>query len=301
MRTYAYVYTTFWSSPTIVELRDDAKLLALYLLTCQHCTSAGVFRLPVGYASADLGWSQERVREGLKELSENGFVTVCQTTHWVWIRKHLDWNPPENPNQVKAITRVALTVPKECSWLPDFSRHFLEVLKVDLEPIRNSSPTVPKPSRNQKPEPEPEEKTLPPGAADHVADALVYLTPEGVKAKEPKTPKATLAEPLAGNPAAEAAFGRLWENYPSQQHDGSAAPKSPRRECMRLFAKTLRDNKGLDAEILVSAIAGYCRTLKGSGQYIAALKTVLGPQAMWEDYLPEEAVVLGRIVKGPGR
>ena len=38
MRDYGKVYSTFWSSKTVGALGDDAKMLALYLMTCTHST-----------------------------------------------------------------------------------------------------------------------------------------------------------------------------------------------------------------------------------------------------------------------
>lgn len=84
MRDYGKVYSTFWSSPTTAPLSDDGKILALYLLTCAHSTIAGIFRLPDGYVSEDLGWPVERVQKGLAELLSNGFANRCDSTKWLW-------------------------------------------------------------------------------------------------------------------------------------------------------------------------------------------------------------------------
>ena len=83
MRDYGKVYSTFWSSSTTGGMSDDAKLLALYLMTCHHSTIAGVFRLPDGYISEDLGWVPERVSKGFAELLAKGFANRCETTKWV--------------------------------------------------------------------------------------------------------------------------------------------------------------------------------------------------------------------------
>ncbi|MBO9679543.1 MAG: hypothetical protein J7556_14975 [Acidovorax sp.] len=122
MRDYGKVHTTFWTSSSVRELSEDGRTLAMYLLTCPHGTIAGVFRLPDGYACEDLQWDAERVREGFKELFGNGFAKRCETTKWVWVMKHLDWNPPENPNQRKAVAKVAMQVPEQCAWKQDFMR-----------------------------------------------------------------------------------------------------------------------------------------------------------------------------------
>jgi len=149
MRDYGKIYNSFWSSPTTGRMSDDAKLLAIYLMTCSHNTIAGVFRLPDGYAAEDLGWTPERVSNGFVELSANGFANRCETTKWVVIHKHLDWNPPENPNQAKAAVKVMRKIPADCVWLPEFMRVSGELLGLDqhanTEPFRNPLETLSKP------------------------------------------------------------------------------------------------------------------------------------------------------------
>jgi len=158
MRDYGKVHTTFWSSTTIRGLSEDARALALYLLTCPHGTIAGVFRLPDGYACEDLQWAPERVAEGFRELFAKGFANRCETTKWVWICKHFDWNKPENPNQRKSAAKVALSIPDECAWKPDFMRVSADFLGIDWPENRNPSATVAEPFANQKQEQEQEQE-----------------------------------------------------------------------------------------------------------------------------------------------
>lgn len=154
MRDYGKVYSTFWSSATTGDLSDDGKLLALYLMTCTHATIAGVFRLPDGYVAEDLRWSIERVGKGFQELLSKGFANRCATTKWVWVRRHLEWNQPENPNQRKSAAKVALSVPHQCCWKLDFMRDCSEVLAIEWTPPNNPSPTLPQGSPNQEQEQE---------------------------------------------------------------------------------------------------------------------------------------------------
>jgi hypothetical protein len=146
MRDYGKVHTSFWSSSNIRELSEDGRALALYLLTCPHGTIAGVFRLPDGYACEDMQWTPERVSKGFAELLSNGFANRCGTTKWAWVTKHLEWNPPENPNQRKAIAKVAGSVPDECSWKREFMRvsglSDVPASEPKEEPLRNPSATV---------------------------------------------------------------------------------------------------------------------------------------------------------------
>ena len=122
MRDYGKVHVSFWTSLNIRSMSEDGRTLAMYLLTCPHGTIAGVFRLPDGYACDDLQWDQSRVSKGFDELFSNGFAYRCETTKWVWILKHYEWNPPENPNQKKAALKVANQVPDNCAWKLDFIR-----------------------------------------------------------------------------------------------------------------------------------------------------------------------------------
>lgn len=167
MRDYGKVYSTFWSSETTGQLSDDGKMLALYLMTCGHSTIAGVFRLPDGYVAEDLGWGSERVSKGFAELFDKGFADRCGTTKWVWVRKHLEWNKPENPNQRKSAAKIALSVPDSCSWKLDFMRVSGEVLAIDQPDNGNPSETLSKPFLNQeqKQEQEQEEGGKPPVAS----------------------------------------------------------------------------------------------------------------------------------------
>lgn len=150
MRDYGKVYSTFWSSATTGGLSDDGKLLAMYLMTCSHSTIAGVYRLPDGYVSEDLGWGHERVAKGFTELFDKGFANRCGTTKWVWICKHLEWNKPENPNQRKAAAKVALSIPSECGWKLDFMRVCAPSLDIDWPENGNPSGTLDEPFLNQK-------------------------------------------------------------------------------------------------------------------------------------------------------
>ena len=145
MRDYGKVHTSFWTSETTRSMTEDGRTLALYLLTCPHNTIAGVFRLPDGYVCDDLQWSAERVTEAFKETLAKGFANRCETTKWVWINRHFEWNPPENPNQKKCVVKIAQSVPDKCAWKPLFIRDCADSLGINQEPLPNPSETLSKP------------------------------------------------------------------------------------------------------------------------------------------------------------
>ncbi len=111
MRDYGKVHTSFWSSDTLRDLPDDAKFLALYLLTCSHGNMAGVFRLPLAYITEDIGWVSERLNNGFQTLSDAGWACRCNKSGWIWIKNWAKWNRPDNPNQRKAVDKLLDQVP----------------------------------------------------------------------------------------------------------------------------------------------------------------------------------------------
>lgn len=158
MREYGRIHCAFWTSNDIQSMSEDGRWLAMYLLSSQHTTIIGAFRLPDGYVCEDLKWSSGRVAKGFAELFAKGFANRCETTKWVWIRKFLQWNPPENPNQWKAAKKIASQIPAGCSWKADFYSVFASM--TDFEPPAEVNPSerVGEGFRNQEQEQEQEKR-----------------------------------------------------------------------------------------------------------------------------------------------
>src|SRR6266516_1134989 len=107
---YHRVDPRFWTDLAVLGWSDDAKLLALYLQTCPHRTTEGLFRLPKAYIQADLEWSAERLAEPFAELlaerhGEPGFMAYDEQAQVVLLRDALKDQPPQNDNQVTAALR----------------------------------------------------------------------------------------------------------------------------------------------------------------------------------------------------
>jgi hypothetical protein len=159
VRDYGRVYASFWTSESTKSFSDDGRMLALYLLSGPHSTIAGVCRLPDGYVSEDLGWSSQRVSKGFAELLAKGFANRCETTKWVWIRKFLDWNKPENPNQWKAATKIAGHVPSKCAWRAEFLGVFSKASGIELNPSETVDEGLPEPLPTQEQDQEQKQNT----------------------------------------------------------------------------------------------------------------------------------------------
>jgi len=149
MRDYGKIFTSLWSSETFRSMSEDGRSLVLYLLSSPHGTIAGAFRLPDGYVREDMQWSSERVSQGFAELFRKGFANRCETTKWVWVCKHFEWNPPENPNQRKSAQKIANQIPIECAWKNDYFRVCGPILGLEIpektEPLLNPLETVSQP------------------------------------------------------------------------------------------------------------------------------------------------------------
>jgi len=131
MREYGKVHSSFWTDDTLSFLSNDARLLALYLLTGPHANSIGCFRLPNGYISADLFEAEKqkqapkRTERALLELEDSGFIHRDQKNGWTLICNFLRYNPPENGNVGIRMAKDAAKVPKTVSFFDEF----LSVLK----------------------------------------------------------------------------------------------------------------------------------------------------------------------------
>ena len=166
MREYGKVYTAFWADPSMRAMSEDARTLALYLLTCPHGNLIGLFRLPDAYAADDLQWSIERVSKGFRELFERGFCDRDGASNWLVIPNYTRWNQFENPNVAKSASKVFESAPdcsaksicargllKHCANLPEPFRKGLETL---LDSVRKPEPSQSLARAEPEPEPEPE-------------------------------------------------------------------------------------------------------------------------------------------------
>jgi hypothetical protein len=98
-----------------------------------------------------------------------GFANRCETTKWVWVVKHLEWNKPENPNQRKSAAKIAHSIPDECAWKPAFMRACAESLGIELPATANGSTTVAEPLLNQE---QKQEQEIEPNGSVGSADRL---------------------------------------------------------------------------------------------------------------------------------
>lgn len=177
---YFRVGPSIWLEPW----DDDTRYVAFYILTSSHRRTEGLFRMPLAYAMADLHWPAERFQHAFDRLVETGFIEYDEASSVCLIVKALQWQAPENPNQVTSAIkkleelppstlfgRFMLLAREHCARLSDaLAERFPERLPEPLaqaseEPSRERSgeripqSQAPTPSRTQAPE-----QPLPAGA-----------------------------------------------------------------------------------------------------------------------------------------
>lgn len=158
MREYGQVQCSFWADQEVQGLSDQAKLLAVYLLTGPHSNGIGCFRLPDGYVQADFGWDAETVSKGFLELFRMGFCKRCETTRFVLLPKFLKWNPVSNANVAKARQKEFAVVSKNslihgelAASLLAFGNHWEKGFETLLKGYakQDPEPTLSEPTRRE--------------------------------------------------------------------------------------------------------------------------------------------------------
>ncbi len=109
-RDFGRIRSQFWTDEKVKQWPIDVKAVAAYLMTCEHATALGAFRIPAAYMSDDLDITPSQARAYLAQLESLGFIKVC-STGWIWIVNYLRHNRPENANVWKHIRGLANAMP----------------------------------------------------------------------------------------------------------------------------------------------------------------------------------------------
>jgi hypothetical protein len=132
MRDFSKVSPTVWQSERFNSLpSDDGRYVYLYLLTNEHQTSAGCYRLPDGYACSDLRWASERYAKARGQLIDAGLIRFDSNTQVVMITRWFKHNPPMNEDHQTGIVRILERLPSEV-----IASEAMQALEDSLEAIR---------------------------------------------------------------------------------------------------------------------------------------------------------------------
>ena len=95
---------------------DDTTTVALYLLTCPHRTTEGLFRLPKPYAMADLDWDASRFNAAFSRLEQEGFLAYDDDAALLLLVNSLKYQRPDNANQQKGAEKALEDLPDSPLW-----------------------------------------------------------------------------------------------------------------------------------------------------------------------------------------
>jgi hypothetical protein len=116
MSRYHLVAPKYW--PDMRGLSRDAKLLGLYLLTCEHRNTEGLYYLPLAYMADDLEMSAKVLRKALVELEGRDFISYDESARVLFIHKALTYpsQQPKTDNQVRGAMNALADVPPSPLW-----------------------------------------------------------------------------------------------------------------------------------------------------------------------------------------
>lgn len=136
---YTRIKSIFWHDEKTRLWDDEARYLALYLLTSPHNNILGCHVLPKLYICADLGWDMERLGKAFAKLLGDGFIKYDDANNLIFIVNYLKHNPIENPNQAKAAEKQLVELPKS-PLLQDLKRSLKQFDKPFLEQLAKRIP-----------------------------------------------------------------------------------------------------------------------------------------------------------------
>jgi hypothetical protein len=117
MRDFSKISPAVWQSKRFNSLpSDDGRYLYLYLLTNEHQTSAGCYRLPDGYAINDLRWELSRYVKARQELVAADLILFDATESVVMITRWFKHNAPQNESHFVGVERLLQRIPSHMIW-----------------------------------------------------------------------------------------------------------------------------------------------------------------------------------------
>jgi DNA-binding transcriptional ArsR family regulator len=114
--TYHPVFPALWDR-TMRQLGGPAKVVRLYVLTCSHRLSEGLYHLPVGIIQHDTGLEPQHVDQALRELADARLIDYDPDAEVVLDRTALKFAPLKNgvdrdTGEVRVDKRIAGAVRK---------------------------------------------------------------------------------------------------------------------------------------------------------------------------------------------
>lgn len=110
MRDFVKVSPTVWQSKKFKPLPEDNKVFYFYCLSSPHATSAGYYKIHIGYMMADLEWEKDKILSSISALKKAGLIDYDFDESIIIIDNWFNFNPPTNPNHANKIFSDILSI-----------------------------------------------------------------------------------------------------------------------------------------------------------------------------------------------
>ncbi|WP_067518163.1 hypothetical protein [Endozoicomonas ascidiicola] len=130
MKIIGKIKPTIWHDNMLRKVSQNGRYLALYLLSCPHGNSLGVFLLPYDYALADLQWNSNALAAAMDELKGAGFLDYSRDHTWISILNFQQIDPAANGKQLTGRIRLLEKLPPLGLSIEGAIRH----LKLQVHP-----------------------------------------------------------------------------------------------------------------------------------------------------------------------
>jgi len=285
--TYSRVSPRFWTEAMRDGWSDDMKLLALYLLTCPHRRTEGLYLLPLGYVAEDLGWSGERVSASLAQLLVEGFAEYDTKARVVFLPHALKYQRPDNQNQITHAVKSVLDLPdthlknRLLAAAFEYAQAFAQALQQALPQAFTQGYTDP-------PAPTPTPTTTPENLKTVVRSPADANRPNG--AESPQLPVETdNGSKPAKRKDADETFALFYSAYP--RHEARA----PAEKAWRGLTKAERQEAIAAAKRMAEHIRSHAIDL-----HLVPLPATWLHQRRWEDWQDGKVPAHYRVRKDAG-
>jgi hypothetical protein len=109
MSRYNRVSPNYWH--LCREWNERTTIVGLYVQTCRHRHSEGLYHIPREYIAGDLGYTAHAVNRSLYIIENAGFVRYDRGANVLLLMTGLELQPPTSPRQIKGAIDRLRTLP----------------------------------------------------------------------------------------------------------------------------------------------------------------------------------------------
>jgi hypothetical protein len=156
MSRFRKIDPRIWNDKKFMAMTANGQLACIFLMTHPHMTSVGGLRATIPGVASEHPKIPEKA---FKEAFEKGIAKEDQKAPLIWFPNFLKYNPPENPNVVKAWAKSMDDLP-ECGTKDLIYLRVKDFLKGFSEGFKEAWPQ-PLPKQEQEQEQEQEQDNTP--------------------------------------------------------------------------------------------------------------------------------------------